>query len=473
MAFGAPTGGQLSYSTVAPPAVQAAQAAAAAPQANADAAQKLAEAQAGKQTAQAQGVQADLAKQQAGDQILQRLAQTPGIEKSPMGLKMLTERFKTLGMELPKDETGAVDMKAVQAMITPPIKPWSQWTPAEKNAVAGEDPKLRSLPADAPDAARTMPANVPITEKGVDALMKPVQLAEAEIGKGRGNMQALQAAALSTYKALQSRGADTSVIDPYLNADHTALSDDFKGQAAGQLVDAQIGNLHSLGIFRADEASLKDKALAEKKREWGTASANVKAQQTTAGLRLQQQASQFSQSLSIKNQNLSARLQSISNSANANSLRAGTLGMNMFENQVKDAEKVQQDAENNLGKVQANINSYLNTPNADITNPIYTALAQQASDLNDTINGNAAKQITGSKAVLQAARASANSGIASIYSGITGQTAAPVTVNVTTPGAAPGTTYGSNTGGGQPMESKSKSGKPIVSTDGGATWHYK
>lgn len=465
MAFGAPTGSALSYNVVAPPSVQAAQAAAAAPQANADAAQKLAEAQAGKQTAQAQGVQADLAKQQAGDQILQRLAQTPGIEKSPMGLKMLTERFKTLGMELPKDETGAVDMKAVQAMITPPIKPWSQWTPAEKNAVVSEDPKLRSLPADAPESARTMPANVPITEKGVEALMKPVTLAEAAIGKGVGNMQGLQAAALSAYKALASRGADTSVVDAYLNPEHTGLSDDYKQQQAGQLVDAQIENLHSLGIYRADEAALRGKSIDEKKREFDNLGANQKAKLSLEQMKYQTQAAQFAQKMNMQQQNLTARYASISNSANANTLRAGALGVNMYENQIKDAEKAQSDAERTLTSTANSINGYLNTANADLTNPTYLGLVKQAADLRKTIDANAPQ--------LQAAKEAARSGIANIYSGITGQPAAPVTVQVVTPGAAPGTTYGSGTGGGQPMESKSKSGKPIVSTDGGATWHYK
>jgi hypothetical protein len=453
MAFGAPTGGQLSYSTVAPPSVQAAQAAAAAPQANADAAQKLAEAKAGTQVAQEQGVEAATKKQDIASANLYKTASMPGIENSAGGLKLLKAAADAAGVEIPKTVNGLPDVAALKKMSAIPAKPISQWTPQEivaAKALSKED-RAAILPDDAPDSLRNSEAQTPITEKGQEALMKPVQAAETAIGKGTGNLQALQVAALSAYKTLKAKGGDTSVVDPYLNADHTALSDEFKNQAAGQLVDAQMNNLHSLGIFRTNETDLRQKSIDEKRREWGTESANVKAQQTTAGMRLQQQAAQFSSNLSIKQQNLTARLSSITNSANANTLRAGTLGMNMFENQVKDAEKVQQDAENDLNKVRTNINSYLNTPNADVSNPIYIGLAQQATGLNDAINGNAAKGITGSKTVLQAARQSANIGIANIYSGITGQTASPtnVNVNVTTPGAAPGTKYGSNSGNSQ------------------------
>lgn len=441
-AFGAPDASAVVYPVTKPAVTQAAEAFAAAPQNVADQQAALAGAQADKAKAGEAQVQADLGKQQATDQILQRLAQTPGIEKSPMGLKMLTERLKTLGMDVPKDETGAVDMTALKAMITPPVKPWAEMDAKEKNDFWAQNPKDRTVPAGAPADAATRAAVVPLTQAGINALMTPVTKAESEFGLGKGNPKALEAAALSAYKAISARGGDTSVIDPYLNADHTKLNDEFLEQKAGELVQAQIDNLHSLGIYRTDEAALKAQMLSEKKREWNTESANVKAQVSFKERQQQQQASQFAQKMSMEERNLSARYASIGNSANANTLRAGALGMNMYENMLKDTDRDQSVAQTTLNRTQSLITSMLNAnPNLDLTNPVYVGLTTQAASLQ--------KAITEGAPQLQAAREAARGGIANIYSQITGQPAQPaggatnVNVNLTIPGGAPGQRFGS------------------------------
>lgn len=435
MSFGAPPGSALQYPVTKPALTQASEAAAAAPQDVADKQEKMAESQAGK-------LEADLKGQQANDAILSRLAAVPGIEKSPYGQKALTERLKTLGVEVPKNELGQIDMKAIQAMITPPMKPWAQWTPAEKNAVAGEDPKLRSLPPDAPEAARTMPANVPITEKGIEALMKPVQTAEAAIGKGTGNMQGLQAAAISAYKTLSSRGADTSVVDSYLNPEHTALSDDFKTQQAGQLVDAQIDKMHKLGIYQANENKWREQQIAEKEREWDNPSANQRIQITIQDRRLAQQASLAQQRIMNAQTNIGLRMRTINDMEKNQAALAGPRKANVYEALTRGALT-------EMGNVQRELTSTSNVINQMSQNPRmrnspqYSALLQQASDLTDFINTNGT--------TLQEQALVGQSGLANSYAQMTGNQAQPmpqalpvIRINVTGSQAPPlGQAFGS------------------------------
>jgi hypothetical protein len=435
-AFGSPDASAVVYPVVKPAVTQAAEAFAAAPQAVADQQAALAGAQTDKAKAGEAQVQADLGKQQATDQILQRLAQTPGIEKSPIGLKMLTERLKTLGMDVPKDETGAVDMTALKVMITPPIKPWAEMDTKEKADFWTQNPKDRTIPPGAPADAASRAAVVPLTQAGINAIMSPVTKAEAGFATGKGNPKELEAAALAADKSLAARGGDRSQLDPYLNADHTALNPDYVNQKAGELVQAQVDNLHSLGIFRADEEQMKTRLLEEKKREWNNPSANVKVMATVKERQLQQQASQFTQKLDMQDRNLTARYASISNSATANMLRLGQTGINMYEAQLKDTAKAQADAQNTLDRARSWMNGYLNTPNADITNPVYTAALTRATALQKSIDDNAPK--------LQAAREAANNGIASVYSQITGQSAQPPPP----PPPPPGQKFGSQ--GNQP-----------------------
>lgn len=410
MSFGAPPGSALQYPVTKPALTQAAEAAAAAPQDVADKQAKLAESQTAK-------LESDLKGQQANDAILSRLAAVPGIEKSPYGQKALTERLKTLGVEVPKNELGQIDMKAIQAMITPPMKPWEQWTPAEKNAVAGEDPKLRSLPPDAPEAARTMPANVPITEKGIEALMKPVQTAEAAIGKGTGNMQGLQAAAISAYKTLSSRGADTSVVDSYLNPEHTALSDDFKTQQAGQLVDAQIDKMHKLGIYQADENKWREQQIAEKKREFDNLGANQKARLSVEESRMNQQASLAAQRLTLARENLQARWTSVSNAKQNTGLRATALGANIYEGLARNALTEMGNAQTKLTQTTNVINTMSQNPKMR-NSPLFKNLVDQASDLQDFIQQNGP--------ALQAQAVAGQAGLSNVYSSITGNQAQPM-----------------------------------------------
>lgn len=433
MSFGNP--GNLTYPVAPNVAQEFSQAQQAAPLAAAQQKQQLAEAQEGTAAAGARQAQDEIAKSQAQDQALARYASIPGIEKSPQGQKMLAERFKTLGIPMPTNEAGLPDMAAIRAIIQPPVKPWTQWTPEEVSKEMALDPSLRTLPADAPEQARTKAANVPITDAGYKALMAPVQRAEELIGKGTGNFQGLEGAALSAYNALKARGADTSVVDPYLNADHTGLSDEKKSQMAGTLVDAQIDNLHSLGIYRTDETKLRQEMIDQKKYQWDHASAYQRGQLSLGAQRIQAQASQAAAKLSIAERNLTARWASIGNSAQANQIRLGALGVNYYQNYLKQTNDAMKDGEAQLQKTNALITSMIDAGQTD--SPVFTGLVNQAASLQKGIDTNAP--------IVDAETAKAQQGLAGIYSSVTGNPstvvgAPPINIrlNVQTPPAAGG-----------------------------------
>jgi hypothetical protein len=441
MAFGTPGPGALQYPVVAPAAQQLAQAAQAAPQANADAAEKMAATQAQTQVDKSSGLEAELKQSQTQDAIVNRLIAIPGIETSPTGKKALEDRFKTLGIPLPKNELGQIDMKAVRAVFATPVKPWAQWTPKEVSDSQALQPELRNLPPDAPELARTQKAVTPLTEKGAEFLHAPVVRAETALAAGHGNLQSVLMAARAEKAALTAKGADTSAVDTILTEDGK-LQPEYAAQKANDLVQAQIDNLHSLGIYRTDEEQIKSRNADEKVREWNNPSANAKLNASVKERQQQIQSSQFAQKMTMAKKNLDARYSSILNSSDANKLRAGTLGINMYENRLKQTETAQKDAQAQLDKTNTLITGMLNSnPNIDITNSVYAGLIATANGLNDSINGNAAKGIPSGRAALDAARLSANNGIANVYNQITGNTGLQqpnITINT---GAAPGTTY--------------------------------
>lgn len=467
MSFGAPPGSALQYPVKPTTAFQVDQAASQAPQANADAAAKMAETQAAKQVATAEGAQAELAAQKAQDQQLMRLASIPGIERSPMGQKAITDRLKTLGVNVPRDESGAIDMAAVKALLTPPIKPWAEWTPKEINDELALDPKLRQLPADAPEEARTKAANVPITEKGYEAIMRPVQMAEAAIGKGQGTYKGLEGAALSAYRALVSRGADTSVIEPYLNADKTGLSDEYVNQQAGALVDAQIDKLHKLGIYYQDETKVREEQIKEKKYEWEHPSAYQRGQLSVQERGLELRARAEASRTSIALQNLQARWASVQNSRENNALRATAFGASFYQNITNRAGEALGKARSQLATTTNIINTMSQNPKMR-KSPQFQGLVDQASALQNFIDTEGP--------TLEAEQATGSQGIANIYSQITGNKSLqmpasfpPITVNVTTPGAAPGTTYGGGKASAIPPGTQpggTLHGKPIFAVGG-------
>lgn len=426
-----PTPQSMTYSVAPNPLQELGQAVHDAPLANAQQKQQLTEAQEGAAAAGARQAQDEIAKSQAQDQALARYASIPGIEKSPQGQKMLAERFKTLGIPMPTNEAGLPDMAAIRAIIQPPVKPWNQWSPEEVSKEMALDPSLRNLPADAPEMARTKAANVPISEAGYKAIMAPVQRAEEMIGKGTGNFQGLQGAALSAYKTLVARGADTSPVEPYLNADHTGLSDEYKNQMAGTLVDAQIDKLHKLGIFQQDEIKLRQEMIDQKKYEWDHPSAYQKGMLNVQDRRLAQQAQQTNARLSIMQQNLQARWTSIANARDNLALRSTAFGMNAYSRMIQVAGGELSKARSQLTSTTAVINAMVQNPQMR-KSPQFQNLVDQANALQDFITTNGA--------TLDQEQQQATQGLAGMYSQVTGQpstVANPpprIDINVTVPG---------------------------------------
>jgi hypothetical protein len=442
MAFGTPGPGALQYPVVAPAAQQLAQAAHAAPQANADEAEKMAATKANTEIDKSGQLDAELKQSQTQDAMLNRLAAVPGIEQSPMGQKMLTERFKTLGIPLPKTELGQIDMKAVRAIIAPPVKAWNQWTPAEINAQRELPAELRVLPADAPETMRTAPAMTPLTQKGADFLHAPVARAEAALAAGHGNLQALLMAARHEQAALKAKGADTSAVDTILTPEGN-LRPEYAVQKASELAQAQIDNMRSLGIVRADAETLKETAVANQMTRWNTQSANSKASTDVQSQKLRVQVSQFAQKMEVARGNLAARIKSATNSSTANLLKMGQMGINAYDKNVEQLGKAQTDAEGELRGVQAAISSMRFTPNFDPTDPAFVTLMDTAKVLTTTVSDG--------RTTFENARVMAATASSSIFNSITGNTGLQPTININN-GGAPGQTFGS--GGGSAQFSK-------------------
>jgi hypothetical protein len=445
-----PSAASLQYPVAPSPAQQGAEAFARAPQENADKAQKLAEskaatATAANTTAEAPGKQeADIAenaaKKMTADSAIQtqayanlyRVASMPNIANVPGGIKMLQEAADKAGIPIPKTINGLPDTESLKKLSAVPAKPWAQWTPAEKQASKALKPEERSLPDDAPATAKSDPVEVPVTQAGITALMKPVADAEKLIGQGKGNLQALQGAALSAYRSLKARGADTSVVDPYLNDNHTAINPEYVNQQVGAYVKSQMDKERALGIHYANEDKVAQEKVAQTKYQWEHPSANQRMQLDIAERRIQNQAQQAGVRTQLAIGNLNARVQSLHDAeARGNVQMAGAIAT-----QATQA----------LGGMQSRLTQTTNvistmSQNPKLRNsPEYKNLVDQASDLQAAITNNGP--------TFQANADMARNQQAQTYAQIRGGQPnvtiqqAPINVNVTSPGAPQFQTYG-------------------------------
>jgi hypothetical protein len=452
MAFGAPTGGQLSYSTVSPAAVQGAQAFADAPQANADKAQKLAEAQAGTATAkntaaEAPGKQAaDVATNEAALSEAQQKKQTialsnlarvsamPNVANSPAGLKMLKTAADAAGLEIPKTVNGLPDIDALKQMTATPVKNFSELSTAEYKDQQARPPADRTNFPGAPADWMSRKAVTPLTEKGLEQAHAPVMKAEALFAAGKGNTynlaQNLLAAAQYEKAQLTAHGESTEGVDNILTADGKSLRPEYLKQKAVDLAQATADKEKALGVHYTDEDKVAQERVDQTVRAWENPSAYQKLQIGLGDRRIASAAANNASRIAIAGANLNARLQSMQYAQQRGDITlAGTIA---------------KDAQSAIGSAQSRLTSTTNVLNSMAQNPKmrkseqYTNLLNQATDLQNFISTNGP--------TFQATAENARGEQARMYQQITGQQAAApnVTVNLTTPGGPQGQQFGSH-----------------------------
>jgi hypothetical protein len=422
-----------------------------APQANADKAQKLAEAQAG--TATAKNTTAEAASKQAADTAtneaafaeatqkkqqvntanLSRVAGMPGIANSPAGLKMLKTAADAAGIEIPKTVNGLPDVDAIQKMTAAPIKDFSEATPAEYKDQQARQPGDRTPYRNAPADWMTRKAVTPLTEKGLEQAHAPTMKAEALFAAGKGNTynltQNLLAAAQYEKAQLTAHGESTEGVDNILTADGKSLRPEYLKQKAVDLAQATADKEHALGVHYADEGKIAQERIDQKTYEWSHPSAYQSGQLSLGDRRIASAAANSAARIQVAQANLGARLQSMQ--------YAQTRG------DITMAGTIARDAQSAIGSAQTRLTSTTNVLNTMAQNPKmrkspqYEALLNQANDLQGFITTNAP--------AFQATAETARGEQARMYSQITGQQAAApnVSVNLTIPGGAQGQQFGS------------------------------
>lgn len=454
MSFGAPTGSALSYSTVAPPAVQGAQAAAAAPQNVADAQAKLAttksitaeepsKQEADIATNQAATAQARQQKQTIALSNLARAANMPNIGNSPGGLKLLKTAADAAGLEIPKTINGLPDIDAIKQMTATPVKNFSELSTAEYKDQQARPPADRTNFPGAPKDWMSRAAVTPLTEKQKEYYHTPVVKAEALFASGKGNaynMAQNLASALLTERAVDlQHGEDTSDVDhmlklddkgqPVLTNGKPSLSEDYLRQKAADVAQADVDKARALGLHWASQDNAVKKREDERVREWGTASAGQRLTAGTAAAR----ASALATQRSISNAMAQTRIANTDRAfdaavANKDYDRAAALAKIGIEEADKaEARKVQ--TVNTINNMSSDFQS--NHPD----------LVQQLTDQATADKGYAENSDKYHSAVT-----AADMNRASIMSKITGQPATnfkiDVNVPTATPGAPPGQNYG-------------------------------
>jgi hypothetical protein len=225
--------------------------------------------------------------------------------QSPLMRKLLEPILQRRGM--------TYDPESIKSLVTPPVKPWSQWTPQERVQERALPPEMRSLPPDAPEAWRTAPAQAPLSGTSENFIIKRATDAINNLSAAKSQPNVALRQVLSARQELVVAGASTAALDMYLDPSHTQFDDGIKHQYASEYAEAQIHKMEALTGTAVDHEKVY-KALTERKiQEFdsGDARANRRLDQGDRALTIRQQA------LAVQAQthadNLKARWASISN----------------------------------------------------------------------------------------------------------------------------------------------------------------
>lgn len=300
------------------------------------------------------------------DALLQRLSPAiranPLLVNSPAFMQHIVPILQRRGIEVPLGPDGKPDANKLAAMI-----------------------------ATAP----------PMTQTGITAIEKSAQNLVTEITTGKKPPQAALPTMLSLRNQLLSAGQDTSLIDSYLNADHTGLADGLTHDYLGAKTESDLAR------WTAQDAHLGSEDQLNAIRAW---SMKAHEDDAKAGLGLRRD------SLALQARGLSDREQKMSfdmsQSSRRLAMRGDELGISMRNLQLRslefnanqntrsyaivnriygDASKKMDNANSELGRLDVQIDALLKS------NPKGPESGQLGVQFNDLMNRKAelTKQIKG------------------------------------------------------------------------------
>jgi hypothetical protein len=151
--------------------------------------------------------------------------------------------------------------------------------------------------------------------------------------------------------------------------------------------------------------------IDEKKREWNNLSAYQKGELSVQDRRLQAQAAQFNQKISIMQQNLAARWAGVQNARDNIGLRQTALGANTYARMLNAASGSMRTARGQLTQTVSVLNNMSQNPKMRNSQQ-FVDLTNQAATLQDFLTTN--------EPILATEEQTANQGMASVMSNITG-----------------------------------------------------
>lgn len=245
MGFTPPTVPSFSVGT--PLALEAAQAAQEAPV-------KAAQLKTDEQTAKAQGEQAQLVRQQASDQLLQRIVapavSNPALADSPQWQKMVFERLAATGAQIPKNAQGKVDVQALQGIVSPVVKP---------NIDAQGAVVLQNLPPEARKALASLYNPASITPELMNSPMVPDQRMKDAFFNDLSKQYDLVLGGKSTPSQYLQFLKERQGLLPYVGMSYDAMNhDESVISALGETVKANIERLKGLGLLDTKKAALAE-----------------------------------------------------------------------------------------------------------------------------------------------------------------------------------------------------------------------
>jgi len=305
------------------------------------------------------------------------MSQNPMLQQSPAMLKTLTENLGQMGInEVPRAADGSIDLHALQALTAQPI-------------------------------SQTMVAKLTDTSNMEKLLGDP------KSGYAPGAFAADLKKNIGILRA-SGMGQDADALEAaYFNPDGS-LTDAFKQKVVGPMVQAEMDNLHSLGIFRTDEVQLKQQLLQEHLKEFDANYGLRKARLSLDEQKAADMANYHQGQLADASQKLQATWARITNQQNQfqqnYGLRYNTYVMGAYKSLLNGAQRQFTEAQSRLTSTTSAINNMI--ANNQQGRPEFTALVNQAAGLKQFLDTNGP--------VLQSEIANSQNAVAGAVSQMTG-----------------------------------------------------
>ncbi|MGB8265182.1 MAG: hypothetical protein WCE44_02550 [Candidatus Velthaea sp.] len=360
----------------------------------------------------------------ADDAMLARLAgplqANAALANSPAFLRTLQPIFARRGISLPTDQqTGQIDPAQLSSLISPPAKPWNEWTPAEIQAGRALPPELRPKVPGAPAEWATAPAVSPMTQAALEQMNAEIDAKEKLLGSSTSGYQPDQF--LLDVKEQQARlrnaGLDGSAnaLNVYLSPDGNSLADAFRDRHVSEKVQAEIDHLHELGVHLENGDSWREEREKDLRDQFGKKIAFDYAKLSVEEKRIAAQATVAERRLSQGQERLDGYFRSLDLAAQraqtAQTNRDRTYNLSVYRALVNSGGKQLQDAQADLDKTAQQLSTMANNPQLRAS-PLYQSLLDHATKLQSFITENGPR--------LQAMQDAGTQGIVNSYSSITG-----------------------------------------------------